>query len=349
MGEEAEKSMREDFEAAIETVGEEEQPEDVNHGEIAEDTSAAEQEPAAEAAPETEAEPSGIKSEEPPAEETDNSAGESGSEAGKAPAGWTPAERELWADLPDSVRSRVNKREKEISDGLNDQVENRKLGQQYADMASKYQATFAAEGFANNPAQAIEGLVEVVTNMRFGTPEQKAQRIAGFIKTYGVDIGMLDDMLAGAAPSPEQAQSNQMEQMLDQRMAPVNTLLAQLEQNNANRVNATNAKAGADVNTFGETAEFISDVRLDMADLMDMAAKRGQDMTLQQAYDKACALNPEISGVLSKRAEDDRIMGNNQDVQGKLAAASSIHGDKSGSGGGSGDMSLRQMIEQGFG
>ena len=341
--------MRDDFEEAIEAVGEEEQPEDVNHGEIAEDTSATQEEPAAEAAPETEAEPAGDETEDTPAAQADSGGSASDGEHGKAPAGWTPAERELWAELPDSVRARVSKREKEISDGLNDQVENRKLGQRYNDIASNYQATFAAEGFANNPADAVEGLVKVVTGLRFGSPEQKAQQIAGFIKTYGVDISMLDGMLAGAAPSPEQQQNNQMQDMMDQRMAPVNQLLERINQAQTDRNSATNQQAGTDVNAFSEQAEFINDVRMDMADMMDMAAQRGQNMTLQQAYDKACAINPEISKVMADRVENDRIMGNNQTVQQKMNAASSIHGEQGGTGGGSEDLSLRDMISAGFG
>ncbi|RLC07579.1 MAG: hypothetical protein DRI24_24655, partial [Deltaproteobacteria bacterium] len=183
----------------------------------------------------------------------------------------------------------------------------------------------------------------------FGSPEQKAQQIAGFIKTYGVDIGMLDGMLAGAAPSPEQQQNNQMQDMMDQRMAPVNQLLERINQAQTDRNSATNQQAGTDVNAFSEQAEFINDVRMDMADMMDMAAQRGQNMTLQQAYDKACAINPEISKVMADRVENARIMGNNQTVQQKMNAASSIHGEQGGTGGGSEDLSLRDMISAGFG
>lgn len=38
-----------------------------------------------------------------------------------------------------------------------------------------------------------------------------------------------------------------------------------------------------------------------MADMFDLATKRGQKISLQDAYDKAVAINPQISGVLNKR------------------------------------------------
>ena len=39
---------------------------------------------------------------------------------------------------------------------------------------------------------------------------------------------------------------------------------------------------------FAAGNEFLADVRLDMADLIDMAAKQGRPLNLQQAYDRAC-------------------------------------------------------------
>lgn len=47
--------------------------------------------------------------------------------------------------------------------------------------------------------------------------------------------------------------------------------------------------------------EFFADVKQDMADMFDLATKRGQKISLQDAYDKAVAINPQISGVLNKR------------------------------------------------
>jgi len=333
--------MRSDFEDAIKTVEDDDDPAE-------EETGGSQEEPTAETAPETPPEPDGEEDQPAPAEEPDNDS-PAPSRAEKAPAGWTPAEREQWAGLPTDIKARITKREKEIADGLNNQVENRKLGQQYSEIAGKYQATFAAEGFASDPAKAVEGLVQGVTNMRFGTKEQKVKHIADFIKTYDVDISMLDDSLAGASPSPEQTQDTRIEQMLDKRMAPVNNLLQQLEQNKTASAEALNIKTSQDVATFSESAEFISDVRMDMADLMDLAAQRGQEMSLQDAYDKACAINPEISKVLTSRAEKERILGNNNDVTAKLAAASSIAGDQGGTGGGAGDLSLRDEIASQWG
>ena len=44
-----------------------------------------------------------------------------------------------------------------------------------------------------------------------------------------------------------------------------------------------------------------------MADIFDLATKRGQQITLKDAYDKAVALHPEISGVVTQRQTAQKV------------------------------------------
>lgn len=69
--------------------------------------------------------------------------------------------------------------------------------------------------------------------------------------------------------------------------------------------------------------EFYSDVQGDMADIMDMAAARGQKLGLKEAYDKACLMHPTISQITQNRQAQAA-------VQQKRQAASSIHGGPGG-------------------
>jgi len=69
---------------------------------------------------------------------------------------------------------------------------------------------------------------------------------------------------------------------------------------------------------------------------------------LQQAYDRACNAHPEIANVIMQRREQDQIKGNQSSLQAKRSAASSISGRKSGSGGSSGGLSLRDTLAQAY-
>ena len=78
--------------------------------------------------------------------------------------------------------------------------------------------------------------------------------------------------------------------------------------------------------------EFAADVRLDMADLMDLAAARNQPMTLQEAYDKACMIQPQVSNVVTQRQRAEAAKKASEETRSKRLAASSVSGTPAGGG-----------------
>jgi len=260
----------------------------------------------------------------------------------KAPVNWNPAAREGWKDLPEDVRAQIHKRETEMNRSHMAGSENRKAGEEFNALAGRYSAIFAAEGI-QSPIEGFERVLQTMATLRMGSTEQKAMQIANFIKAYDVDIATLDDLLVGHKPGAgngaQPAANAQLTQMLDERMRPVNELLNRIQTADANNASRIEENASTDVNTFGDGKEFFEDVRMDMGDLMDMAAQRNQSMTLDQAYKKACALSPDISQILTTRESQTSLPN-------KLEAASSIRGKKSGSGAAPGDLSMRATIEQ---
>jgi hypothetical protein len=243
----------------------------------------------------------------------------------KAPQSWSPKLREDFAKLPANVQAQISKREGEMSTFLNEGAESRKFGDRMNQTLQPFQSVMAAHG-TNDPVQAVQGLMETAAMLQMGSPQQKAQKLADMVQHYGIDITALDNALSGQ-PQVTAEQSN-LEKMLEQKLAPMNQFMNNVQQNQQTSQQQVQETAQNDVGTFEQTAEFINDVRNDMADLLDMAASRNQEMTLQQAYDKACALNPEISGIISQRASDDLLKGNQQSNQNKRYAASSIRGNQ---------------------
>ncbi len=260
----------------------------------------------------------------------------------KAPVNWNPAAREGWKELPEEVRAQIHKRETEMNRSHMAGSENRKAGEEFNALAGRYSAIFAAEGI-QSPLEGFERVLQTMATLRMGSTEQKAMQIANFIKAYDIDIAALDDLLVGRKPGAgngaQPPVSAQLTQMLDERMQPVNDLLNRIQTADANNASRIEENASVDVNAFGEGKEFFEDVRMDMGDLMDMAAQREQTMSLDQAYKKACALSPEISQILTTREAQTSLPN-------KLEAASSIRGKKSGSGAPPGDLSMRATIEQ---
>ena len=327
-------SMRDDLNAALdaeggdyeetvqEVLGEETEPSELSE---------TEEQPEAESTPDpiqTEAESA------PEAEDADN-------KSTKAPIDWTPKEREDWSKIPRHLQDKIKQRETDTANLMNETAQARQTHGQFQQLATTYGA--ALSGVAgNSPMEAVENLFSTVANLRMGNPIQKAQIISDLVSDYGVDIHALDAALTGTMPA--QDSNAHLESMIDQRMAPVNQFLQSQQQSAANQQQQVVQAAQQEVGQFSQNAEFFQDVRNDMADLVEMASSRGVHMSMDDAYNKACSLNPQIQGVLAERAKHQQLTGSRNSMESKRRASSSLSGGRIGNDGSSGGMSMRQQI-----
>ena len=248
-------------------------------------------------------------------------------EGGKPPLDWSPELREEWGGLSAGVKTQIAHREAQMAQAMQGTAQARQIANDFGNIGQKYGSVMAAEGFTN-PMQAVDTMLQTVTELRMGSPAQKASRIAELIQNYGIDIKTLDDSLAaqlGGQPAPAQQQMDpNMMHMIDQRMQPVNQMMQQLAGMQQQKQQQGNMAAQQEVQAFAQNAEFLDDVRHDVADLIDLATKHGREMPLQEAYDKACAMNPQISNVLAQRAQQQSLATAGQNVASKKMAASSL-------------------------
>lgn len=261
----------------------------------------------------------------------------------KPPIDWAPGLKREFANLPEEVQKAVWEREQSVNQLMQDTAEDRRTAHSFNQVVGQFRGLMAAEG-VHDPMQAVYGLMTTTAQLAMGSKEQRAKKITELIQHYGVDIATLDNMLAGQyQPNQEEAR---MEQLLNERMQPVNQLLEQMNQQRAQQVQAVQTQAYQSIDEFGRDPkhEFFHDVRMDMADFLDMAAQRGMQMSLQEAYDRACALNPEISALQAGQpTAGERIAQ-------KEAAASSVSGRRASSGSGESteNMGIREALEASF-
>jgi len=341
-----ESSMRDDFEAAMTDVSDEEVTEVVETAEVEETNETVDEAPetqeTVDEAPEMAAETNDTAVES--TEETPASVEETPPKSLKAPMDWSPEQREDWSKVPTHLQEKITEREQHMAQAMQGMSEARATHDQLTKLSQSYAPVIAAEG-ATSPMQAIETLFQTTALLQNGSQQQKAEMMAELINHYGVDIGALDNTLVGQPQAPEQAQNSQMEQMLNQRLAPLDNMMQQMNQHQASQQQATQQAANVSVQEFSQKAEFLSDVRADMADLIDMAHKQGRDMQLPEAYQKACSLNPQIVSIMQKRHAQKELAGNNSNLASKREAASSLNGRMSGSGNaGDGGLSLHDTI-----
>jgi hypothetical protein len=247
----------------------------------------------------------------------------------RAPASWRPDIREHWGSLPEPVRAEIQRRETEVARTLQETAEARKTAEAVMKTIEPYQAFIKAEN--SNPLQAIDNLMSTAARLRTGTAPELAQLVAGIVSQFGTGrfgngfIEMLDSALSGQTPKQD-PQQVAMEQVLNQRLAPVQQMLTQFQQAQLAQQQQATQAAQTEVSTFLQRAEFGNDVREDMADIIEAAQRRGQNISLKDAYKKACMMNDTVRSVITQRMKAKGAQQTTQAAQKARSAAVQVSG-----------------------
>lgn len=255
----------------------------------------------------------------------------------KAPQAWKPAAREKWAAIPPEIQAEIVRVENETKTGLREASEAKRFAQEFARTVAPYEGMIRSEG--SDPLRAVSNLLQTAAALRTAPPAHKAQLVANLIQAFGVPIEALDAALVGQAPA--QAAQQGGGQYRDPR---VDQLLASLQQAQEQRSQSLSQSAAKEVAEF-QAKEFFEDVRQDVADLLEMASRRGIALSLEEAYNRALKMHPEISGVLAQREAAKSAANGNPSTQRARAAASTVKSQPSGGVmNGEGPRSLRDDI-----
>jgi hypothetical protein len=247
----------------------------------------------------------------------------------KAPVSWRPEVREHWSTLPADVRAEVMRREQEVQRTLQETSEARKLAESIQRTVQPYEMLIKAEG--GNTLAAIDSLMATAARLRTAPAPDLANLVAGIVKQFGVGrfgntfIEQLDSALAGQVPQVDPNQA-QVQQLLQQQLAPMQQFMSQFQQAQAAQAAQVQQQAVSEVGQFLEKAEFGEDVREEMADIMELAQKRGREISLGDAYRQACMINTKVRTVLEARAKAKGAQSLQGAAQKAKAAAVSVSG-----------------------
>jgi hypothetical protein len=271
-----------------------------------------------------------------------------------APRAWKASAQAKWSSLPAEVRQEVQRRENEVARVFGETGQMRQAVATFNDIVRPYEGRMRAVGLS--PLEAVNELMKADHILSSSPPQQRAAYMALLIKEYGVDIRLLDDALAGQAPSADPVQTR-LEQMLSERLTPLQSFL----QNQANIAAQQEYRIQADASmTIEQMSQdninfpYFEQVREDMADIIEMNARRQVYLTPQQAYGRAVAMNPEWGAQMAQQAQNGRQLQQahelNTRAQRALNASSSVSGGPSGSpvGGANQGNDLRATIEAAF-
>ena len=272
----------------------------------------------------------------------------------RAPQSWKGDAKQLWAQLPLQVRQEVARREKDVMQVMHSAAENKhKMDAMMGVMMPHKDRILSNYG---DPVRAVESLLQTEAVLHSGSQAQKAQLLTRLVQQFGVDVRALDSALAGMAlPEEVQAQSN-IEQLLEQKLAPFQQFLQTQQQREMQQRQQVEQQATVTVQQMAQDDRYpyFEDVRADMADIIEMNARRGVAISLQDAYTRAVRMN---DGTFQASSVRDQTQGATQQAleahraaQAAKGASVSVSGSPTGNGRNAGDPSnLRGIIETAFG
>lgn len=202
------------------------------------------------------------------------------------PSGWSKEAKAVWDQLPEAVKADAVRREAEVSKGFD---EYRTKTSQLTEISQALEPLkpILQQSGIQSEAQAVKRLIE--WEGAFRNPATRLQAFQNLAQTYGVDLSTLVPSSQSGSPSSAQDIPDNLRPVVQE----VQSVKAQLQSFEQQQV-AAQLKAFAD-----NGHPHFEAVRGTMAQLM----QAGIATDLEGAYQKAIALNPELSAQI--RAEDE--------------------------------------------
>lgn len=226
---------------------------------------------------------------------------------GGPPTFLRPQMRDLWNKLgPEfaGLKEDFHRRDMEALSLLEKTKGDRQILQAIGQTIDPFKATLAAEG--GNVVTALGAYLQAATIMRQGAPQVKANWVAELCNTYQIDLRMLDEALAarqGGRPPPQSnGQQQPQYQPIDVRaMVQEETRRANAESNLERQI--FEQKQSYQQWQAAEEREWLPLVRGRMAQLLEAAARDGEDMSFDEAYAAAMHSTKGIPEALKQRQE----------------------------------------------
>lgn len=239
------------------------------------------------------------------------------------PPGWSVPSKAAYAALPDSVKADIAKREQEVSDGFKRYEGLGRTMREFEQVLAPRMATFEQHGIT--PVQGVARLFAAFDALEHDTP----RALVTLANEAGINLAQLAQMQGGGAPSGGNAapagQGGQP-QFRDPRVDSVVNYINQMREQDAvyerETADQTIAQFAADPKNV-----YFENVRPTMVRLLQTP---GGPQTLDQAYQWACAMNPEIQAALINERVAAEIQNRQKAQQERVTSARRAAGSLSG-------------------
>lgn len=236
-----------------------------------------------------------------------------------APRSWTAAEKAEWVAMTPNQRAAVMRRESEVELGFTKLDEDRSFGKSLKEVITPYMPIIQAEG--GTPQTAIQALLNTAYILRTAPAAQKTALFHQLAQQYGVDLSQPNNT-AAVQPNQILAQTQQELAQLKQEIQKQPEVFRQQQENLAVK---------SQIEAFAADPKNVHYEKL--KPLMASLLQSGQAKDLQDAYDKASWVDPDIRSAMNsdqqKAAETQRMADIKAQADKSRKAAVSVRGSPS--------------------
>jgi len=261
---------------------------------------------------------------EQPLEQQIPSPAEADPQFSRAPSTWRNESKAKWNDIDPVIREEIVKREADYGREINKHHTDAAYGRGVQQSLQPYMPMINASG--KTPNEVVTSMLDAHYRLANANPQQKAELLLQTASQFGADMSIM------------QQEYNPEQNALQQAMYPIQQEVQQLRQqisqqsNQAQQFEQTQAISTIDAfdNATDENGNakfpYFETVRNDMADLIERSESRGQQLSLEEAYESAIWAAPELRQTLLANQQTNSVEANRKEVAAKAKAAKKAAG-----------------------
>ena len=211
----------------------------------------------------------------------------------RPPASWRKDFHDVWQKADPKMQEYAWQREEQMRAGVEPLLAKAQFADTMQEAIEPYLPTI--QGMGLTPEKAVSALMQADYTLRTAPAQQKMQLFAQLAQSYGINLGAM-----GA--NPQAAPQNSVDPLVWQLQNELNNVRGEVMGWKQQQEMQQNQQLLGEINQFSLKADHFEEARPTMIQLL----QSGMAETLEQAYDKAIRLNPDLFEQVSKAQQAEQ-------------------------------------------
>ena len=205
----------------------------------------------------------------------------------RPPASWRKDFHDVWQKADPKMQEYAWQREEQMRAGVEPLLAKAQFADTMQEAIEPYLPTI--QGMGLTPEKAVSALMQADYTLRTAPPQQKMQLFAQLAQSYGINLGAM-----GA--NPQAAPQNSVDPLVWQLQNELNNVRGEVMGWKQQQEMQQNQQLLGEINQFSLKADHFDEARPTMIQLL----QSGMAETLEDAYEKAIRLNPDLFDQINK-------------------------------------------------